>query len=99
MRFATKGIYITNGIKFSIDENEISASWIQQCIAKHFNNQGEECKKDNKANETAIKRKDGRVFSVFNKDNNKIYIITDGLHLAEEYAEYPMTTVMFPEEY
>lgn len=99
MKFITKGIYTTSGIRQSLDENEITASWIQECLAKHFNNEGEEDKYDKKANEYAIKNNDGRVVSVFKKDHTTIFIITDGLGLANAYAEYPMTTVLFPEEY
>ena len=41
--------------------------------------------------------------STFNDvGRNKIWIITDGLHLANDPVygkEYPMTTILFPDEY
>lgn len=101
-KFNTKGIYMTNGIKIDLDQNKIRLADIQSCIERHFENDGDECKEDKKANEEAIKNNDGRVFSVFHIHGAKIYIITDGLNLAndpEHGTTYPMTTILFPEEY
>lgn len=102
-KFITRGIYMTRGIKSDIEENQISMGDIQACLERHFDNNGDECIQDKAYNHQAIKNKDGRVFSVFNNiDGRKIYVITEGLHLADdvEYGTtYPMTTILYPEEY
>lgn len=75
---------------------------ISKCIEKHFANEGEECKADNKLNAEAIKNKEGRVVSSFTVNNIKLFVITDGLHLHNsiEYGnQYPLTTILLPEEY
>ena len=103
VQFATKGIYMTCGIQNAMKETEIDFFWVQDCIQRHFRNDGEECKEDRNMNQWCIDHKDGRVVSIFTDENDtKIYIITDGLHLAndpEHGKQYPMTTILFPEEY
>ena len=101
-KFITRGIYMTCGINAEIEVNPAFYALVAECVAKHMMNQGEECLKDKAMNHKAIKNKDGRVFSVFTIQGKRVYIITDGLHLADdpEYGkQYPYTTVMFPEEY
>ena len=103
MRFETKGVYMTRGVQAKLDNGQIPFTEIVRCLDKHFLNEGEECKDENKLNEDAIKYKSGRVFSVFNNvGGKKIYIITEGFHLIGDPVygeEYPMTTVLFPSEY
>lgn len=102
MRFSTKGIYMTRDIQSYLEQGKLQHSEILESVEKHFCNLGHECEQDNKMNEHAIKNKYGRVFSVFNICNHKIYIITDGLHLANDPVHggtYPMTTILFPDEY
>lgn len=103
MKFETKGMYMTNGVQNALDNEEFSMWHLNKCVEKHFNNQGEECKDDNELNEDAIKYKSGRVMSTFkNVNGHTIWIITDGLHLANDPVygkEYPMTTILFPDEY
>lgn len=101
-KFMTKGIYMTKSIKSDIHGGKLSLAKVNDCLKRHFNNDGDECREDKKYNRLAIEGKEGRVFSVFNLDNKKIFIITEGLHLAEdpEYGlTYPMTTILYPEEY
>ena len=103
MKFETKGVYMTSGIQASVERGELNHSLLTQCLGKHFMNEGEECKNDKKLNEDAIKYKSGRVLSVFkNVGGKKIYIITEGFHLIGDPVygeEYPMTTILFPDEY
>jgi hypothetical protein len=105
MLFRTTGIYMTNGVQASIESKEITHEDIGDCLNRHFMNLGDECKEDNKLNEVAIKMKEGRVLSVFKNigdTNNTIYIITEGFHLENDpkYGfQYPMTTVLFSDEY
>lgn len=102
-RFETKGIYVTSGIQVDLNSNRLQRDSIQNLIDRHFRNDGDECKEDRVQNEYAIRNRDGRVVSIFKLDEyTKIFIITDGLHLANdpEYGRnYPMTTVMYAEEY
>lgn len=102
-KFITRGIYMTRGIQADVERNEMSMGDLKACLDRHFNNKGDECQEDKEYNEYAIKNKDGRVFSVFNNvKGHKIYIITEGLHLAddpEHGKNYPMTTILYPEEY
>lgn len=101
--FETRGVYLTRGVHSAVESKELLHMDILPILDRHFSNDGDECKEDNKSNLDAIKHKDGRVFSVFNNvRGHKIYIITEGLHLAtsKEYGDkYPYTTVLFPEEY
>lgn len=104
MLFKTKQVVMTNGIATAIDDKELSTFDLVSCIDRHFNNDGEECKQDKRLNAQAIKHLDGRVVSVFTlRGSQKIYIITDGLHLTnceeEMYKEYPLTTILFADEY
>lgn len=102
-KFITRGIYMTCGIQGDIKREELSREDIQSCLDRHFQNKGDECLQDKGYNHYAIKHKEGRVFSVFNDvKGKKIYIITDGLHLADDPEHgrtYPMTTILYPEEY
>lgn len=102
-KFITRGIYMTCGIQADLKEGEISDDDIKNCLDRHFENKGDECLQDKEYNHYAIKHKEGRVFSVFNDvKGKKIYIITDGLHLADDPEHgrtYPMTTILYPEEY
>lgn len=102
-RFVTRGIVMTRGVDASIKNEELSHSDILPLLHRHFANEGDECKEDKALNEDAIKNESGRVFSVFNNvKGHKLYIITDGLHLANdpEYGkDYPHTTILFPDEY
>lgn len=101
--FNTKGVYMTRGINESLKKRELNLHTLSQCLSKHFFNDGEECKEDRNMNQWSIDHMNGRVISVFNDVNgHKIYIITEGLHLdkdPEHGKDYPMTTVLFPEEY
>lgn len=103
MRFETKGVYMTSGVQAKVDRGEIPMKDVTSCLEKHFFNRGEECKDDNELNEEAIKYKSGRVMSTFNNvAGHKIWIITEGFHLANDPVygrEYPMTTILFPDEY
>lgn len=102
MRFITKGIYMTRGIQEYLENGKLDHAQLLEATEKHFCNLGHECKEDNQLNEEAIKNKDGRVFSLFNVGNHRIYIITDGLHLQNDPVHggtYPMTTILFPDEY
>lgn len=94
---------MTSGVQASIQAGNISHADINSCLRKHFNNKGEECEDDNNLNAWSIKHKDGRVLSVFNNVGiDKIYIITDGLHLADDPvygSEYPVTTILYADEY
>lgn len=105
MKFTTKGIYMTCGVQASIDCEELTHENIGECLHRHFMNQGDECAEDRKLNEEAIKSREGRVLSVFKdvgESDSTIYIITEGFHLANDpqYGkQYPMTTVLFSDEY
>lgn len=102
MKFASKGTYMTNSVNQMFVDGEITPSQLRTMFRRHFQNDGEECKEDKKANQYAIDNKDGRVFSVFTVMNRKFYVITDGLHLENdpEYGkDYPCTTVMLSEDY
>lgn len=102
-RFITRGIVMTSGINASLKREEFDSMELLELVKRHFANDGDECAEDKKYNEYAIKHKDGRVFSVFkNFHGHKIYISTDGLHLANDPQHgmnYPHTTIMFAEEY
>lgn len=101
LQFYPKTIVATSGVNALMKDNPKMNKELSQAITKHMCNDGEECKDDNKANDFAIKHMDGRVMSVFNNvDGHKIWIITDGLHLANSaYTEYPLCTILLPEEY
>ena len=101
--FCPKTMVYTSGIQACLENGEIKDGDLIDCLHRHLLNLGEECKDDNKLNREAIKNKDGRVVSLFkNCGNRKIFIITDGLHLANDPVygdEYPATTILLPEEY
>lgn len=97
MLFKAKNICMTCGVKAMVDNEELSMTVIQELLYKHFNNDGSECKSDNRENAKAIKSNYGRVVSVFNVNNEKLWIITDGLGC--DHPDYPLTTVLLPEEY
>lgn len=105
MKFNTKGIYMTCGVQSSIDSKELTHADIGECLQRHFMNKGDECEEDNKLNEVALKMREGRVLSVFKNvggTNNTLYIITEGFHLEKslDYGfQYPMTTILFSDEY
>ena len=105
MLFRTKGIYMTCGVQASIDSKELTHENVGECLNRHFLNQGDECEEDRKLNEVALKMREGRVLSVFKNvagTDNTIYIITEGFHLENdpEYGfQYPMTTILFSDEY
>ena len=96
---------MTNGVQASIDCKELTHEDIGDCLSRHFMNLGDECEEDNKLNEVAIKMREGRVLSVFKdvgESDSTIYIITEGFHLENDpkYGfQYPMTTVLFSDEY
>ena len=99
-KFYPKRMVATCGVNAKLQKDINFAREMEACVLKHLRNEGEECKSDNKLNEQAIKNMDGRVVSTFNCAGTKIYIITDGLHLKDSaYKEYPLTTILFPEEY
>lgn len=102
-RFITRGIVMTSGVNASIKREEFNSMELLQLVERHFANDGDECKEDKEMNEYAIKHKDGRVFSSFKNFHGKtMFIITDGLHLANDpkYGmNYPHTTIMYAEEY
>lgn len=105
MLFKTKGIFVTRGVQASIDCEDITYGNIEECLSKHFTNQGEEPIEDKELNEEAIKYREGRVLSVFRnvgKTNNTIYVITEGFDLANDPqygTQYPMTSILFCDEY
>lgn len=102
-KFITRGIYMTCGVQYDIDNDELSILDVNSIVMRHFQNDGDECSQDKRLNSEAIKSKEGRVFSVFNNvQGKKLYVITEGLHLADDPtygSEYPMTTILYPEEY
>lgn len=100
LKFMPKVIVATSGVEAKLKENQEFSKEIEGCLIRHFKNEGDECASDRRMNELAIKHMDGRVLSVFNNcAGSKIYIITDGLHLRDSYNEYPLTTILFPDEY
>lgn len=101
-KFIPNCIVQTQRVQAKAEQGVFTTQEITDCLQKHFANEGEECKSDNKLNEDAIKRMDGRVLSSFTVRNTKLWIITDGLHLAytnSEHTEYPLCTILLPEEY
>ena len=95
MKFVTKGIYMTCGVRSLLDNEEINHIQIGDCLHKHYLNEGDECDYDKNLNEEAIQYQDGRVVSMFkNCGGHEIWIMTDGLHLANDPVygkEYPYT--------
>lgn len=109
--FPTSNIVMTRGVSsLTRDFKEIGNAIrptltmqdISECLQKHFMNEGEESASDKRVNAHSIKNLSGMVLSVFYVNNIKLYVITDGLHLYQdpEYGkDYPLTTVLLPEEY
>lgn len=97
MLFSPRNIVMTCGVQASVEEGLLSMSAIQGILLQHFNNGGSECKSDNKENAKAIKNNYGRVVSVFYVNDEKLWVITDGLGC--DHPDYPLTTVLYPEEY
>lgn len=108
--FPTRNIVMTRGVQqLTLDFKEVgnvirptmTMNELKVMLDKHFMNMGEECYADKRLNKQAIANMDGRVFSVFTFKDIKFYIITDGLHLynSTEYKDYPLTTILLPEEY
>lgn len=98
--FFPKNIVQTSGVIEVYEQGKLSLDDLSVCLSKHFRNQGEECESDNLLNEQAIEEKSGRVFSSFNVKGVDLFIITEGLHLANEpFSEYPLCTILLPFEY
>lgn len=86
---------MTKGIE-NLVNTELEMITIFELIDKHLLNESELTNEDLELNEYAIAHKQGRVFSSFTLENNKIYVITDGMELEEKDR---VTTVLLAEEY
>lgn len=81
---------------------EVPASSVLNALKRHANNDwGDLSDSDWKQNDEAVKTADIRIFSAYNvKDNTgeqvKIWIITDR---CPGHPDYPITTVLLPEDY
>jgi hypothetical protein len=71
------------------NENNIDASAL---LARHAaGHWGDLCRDDKELNETALAHKDGRLFSSYNVQSGKIWIITEW--------DRSSTCIMLPEDY
>lgn len=88
MSFELGQVVMTRGIAIEIKEDEDFGVFVYECFKRHRD--GNFTEEDMRANVAAIKNGD-RVFSVFEKDDWKIYIITEW--------DRSYTTILLPDEY
>ena len=95
--FETGTIVNTMGIREIMQSSTEAMNTIQRCLRRHMNGDwGDLCDEDKKMNDESLEiEKSGgwadRLFSSYNTDFGKIYIIT-------EY-DRSVTTILLPEEY
>lgn len=75
---------------------DFEPSVVMECLCRHHHGDwGDLCAEDKEANDIAHRTNDGRLFSAYNTDQGKLWIITDGLCDPSVRA----TTVLRPSDY
>ena len=94
MKFNTGCVCVTDCIA---NDFEGKTPKLMMYVKRHLNNDCDnEYKDDIKANEEAIKNKDGRVLSVYNDPKGKIYVITECMSYEPKDR---VTTILYADEY
>ena len=90
-KFST-ATYLTAGIRYEVDESKDFASFVMQCIRRHFTGDWGDTK-DKEKNDMALERGGDRIFSVYVQPGTetRIWIITE--------HDRTGTTVLLPSEY
>ena len=92
MKFSVGEIFITSGINGRIKEDEDFANFVGQSFTRHCNGDwGDLCEEDKAMNDKSLVNGDDRIFSRYDYNGEKVYIIT------EWHRE--QTTILFADEY
>lgn len=92
MKFATGGICVTRLVADRMDEDQSFDEFVHHSLCRHINGDwGELCEDDKAFNEEAVRLGNERIMSVYKKNGDTIWIITE--------ADRSYTTVLFPDEY
>jgi len=85
-------IVMTRKINNKVADDEEFAKFVINSLKRHLKGDwGDLPKEDEKENDLAVKEGNLRIFSAYENENNKIWIITE--------ADRSATTILFPEEY
>lgn len=91
-KFKLGRLVMTRGVNDRIAEDTQFSKFTMDSLRKHARGDwGDMSKEDKDENELALKQGDLRVFSAYERNGSKIWIITE--------ADHSATTILFPEEY
>lgn len=92
LAFSAGRVFASRGIASEISKSKAAASVVQSCLQRHLSGDcGEMEPEDVQANLRAILQGGERVFSSYETELGKIWIITE--------ADRSATTALFPHEY
>lgn len=90
-KFNAGSLFMTRGINDRVADDVMFAEFVESSLAKHLSaDWGNLCEEDRSENEQAL-IDGGRLFSVYDSEFAKIWIITE--------ADGSATTVLLPDEY
>lgn len=81
----------TRGVAYEMQENSDFEKFVRKSFSRHASGDwGDICEEDKASNDWALENGE-RLFSAYEKDDKKIWIITE--------CDRSATTILFPEEY
>lgn len=85
-------IVITQNVNIAIKSNNKFYEFVMESLEKYKNKDwGNMCKEDKEINDDAIKTGESRIFAAYEKEKDKIWIITEW--------DKSLTTILFPSDY
>jgi hypothetical protein len=87
----TKNIVLTIEVKDLFRKDLEFRSFVHRSISRHFKCDFGELDEQDKEHNISAVRNGNRILSVYNKNDYKIYIVTE--------ADRSVTTILFPSEY
>jgi len=91
-KFKLGKLVMTRGVNDRVAEDTQFSKFVLGSLNRHARGDwGDMCKEDKDENELALKQGNLRVFSAYERNGFKIWIITE--------ADRSATTILFPEEY
>lgn len=91
MSFNLGQLVATRGVAYEMQESAEFESFVRKSFSRHASGDWGDLDEEDKAvNEDALKN-GGRIFSAYEKDGVRLWIITE--------ADRSVTTILFPDEY